>query len=269
MSTYIDTSLISHINNGVDIELDSLISLVIKRSIEICIETDGMFDVTVSPLVDYWGFGPNKNRKKHLSHLDTNLYQVGCSQIFLSNNKLIKSTSVFIDLNGIAQGFSVDYVSNYLRNQGIMDFMVEIGGEIRCVGNNIGNGWKIGVDEPTDKKRHFAYVLKLSDIALATSGSYRNYYYADSIKISHTINPKTFYPVVNQLISATILYSDCMSADAYATACMSLGFQDAKRFLNKNKIMGALIYVEENDTIHYFSNDFSSFLHRSPDSAPQ
>ena len=113
------------------------------------------------------------------------------------------------------------------------------------------------------------YILKLNNISLATSGSYRNYYYADSIKINHTINPKTFYPTSNSLLSATILYNDCMSADAYATACMSLGFEKAKDFLNNNNIMGSLIYVIDKDTINYFSSGFSEFLHTSPGSAPQ
>ena len=147
--------------------------------------------------------------------------------------------------------------------------MIEVGGEIRCASNNNGKGWTIAIDEPTDKKRSFAYVLNLNNISLATSGSYRNYYYQDSIKISHTINPKTRKPAINNLISATILYPDCMSADAYATACMSFGLEDAKRFLEKNDIIGVLIYIEGEDTIHYSSKGFSSFLHRSPGSAPQ
>ena len=112
-------------------------------------------------------------------------------------------------------------------------------------------------------------MLNLTDISLATSGSYRNYYYQDSVKISHTINPKILKPATNKLISATILYADCMSADAYATACMSFGFEDAKIFLEENNIIGSLTYIKEKDTIRYSSSDFSSFLHRSPASAPQ
>ena len=106
-------------------------------------------------------------------------------------------------------------------------------------------------------------------MSLATSGSYRNYYYTDSVKINHTINPKTLNPIENELISATILFSDCMSADAYATACMSFGLEDATKFLNDNNISGCLIYIKDGDTLSYFSSDFSSFLHRSPGSAPQ
>ena len=270
MSTYVEESIISLLNNGHDVLLDSLIEKVIKKAIEICHETNGMFDVTVAPLVEYWGFGPNQLKSKASTELDSSLYILGCDQISIKNNKIVKSDSVLIDLNGIAQGFSVDYLSDYFYNQNaINDFMIELGGEVRCVGDNLGKGWRIGVDKPTDKRSEFSFVLNLNDISLATSGSYRNYYYLDSIRINHTINPKTLSPTQNKLISATILYSDCMSADAYATACMSLGFFNAKDFLNKKDISGCLIYVENQDTLSYFSSDFASFLHRSPGSAPQ
>ena len=269
MSSYVKSSTVSSINSGLDVNLDSLISIVIEKSIDICHQTNGMFDITVSPLVNYWGFGPNKIRQLDLSNLKHSEYEIGCDKISIQDNKLIKSNSVSIDLNGIAQGFSVDYIASYLYRQGVSDFMIEIGGEIRCSGDNMQSGWKIGVDTPTDKNRSFAYVLKLDNISLATSGSYRNYYYADSIKINHTINPKTLYPTSNSLLSATILYADCMSADGYATACMALGVEKAKDFLQKNNIIGSLIYVEGEDTIHYFSSGFSEFLHSSPGSAPQ
>jgi len=270
MSAYVEQSIISLLNNGNNIFLDSLIQKVIKKSIEICHETDGMFDITVAPLVEYWGFGPDKLKSKRSQKLDSSLYVLGCDKISIQNNKIVKSDSVLIDLNGIAQGFSVDYIADYFYNHnGIDDFMIELGGEICCVGDNLGKGWRIGIDKPTDKREDFAFVLNLNDISLATSGSYRNYYYLDSVRINHTINPKTLAPTQNKLISATILYSDCMSADAYATACMSLGFLNAKEFLNKKDISGCLIYVENQDTLSYFSSDFSSFLHRSPGSAPQ
>ncbi|MAZ58588.1 MAG: thiamine biosynthesis protein ApbE [Flavobacteriales bacterium] len=269
MSSYIENSTVSSINSGLDVKLDSLISIVLQKSIDICNQTDGMFDITVNPLVNYWGFGPNKSRRLDFSDVENSQYEVGCDKIAIQDDKLIKGNSVSIDLNGIAQGFSVDYIASYLYSQGVSDFMIEIGGEIRCSGDNMQSGWKIGIDTPTDRKRSFVYVLKLNNISLATSGSYRNYYYTDSIKINHTINPKTLYPTSNSLLSATILYDNCMSADGYATACMALGFDNAKDFLNSNNIMGLLIYADGKDTISYFSGGFSEFLHDSPGSAPQ
>ena len=268
MSNYIPNSTISKLNNNLVVSLDSLINYVISRSIEICYETDGMFDITVSPIVSDWGFGRDKKHQKSNTSNEY-LYEIGCDKIEVKNNILLKSDIVQIDLNGIAQGFSVDFLSNYLKSQSIDDFMIEIGGEISCYGNNLGQGWKIGVDAPTDKNRNLSYILKLENFSLATSGNYRNYYYSDSIKISHTINPKTLKPSSNSLLSATIISSDCTSADAYATACMAFGFQGAKEFMHQNNIIGSLVYEENNDTIFYFSDKFSSFLHRSPASAPQ
>jgi len=262
MSSYIDSSLISLINQGHDAVLDSLITTVLTKSIEICHQTGGMFDVTIAPWVNYWGFGPDNRRNSNFKRNLIPSTVLGCDQIKIQNNRLIKSDIISIDLNGIAQGFTVDYLSQYLFENSIYDFMIEVGGEIRCSGGNLGSGWKIGIDKPTDKKRDFSFILNLKDMSLATSGSYRNYYYdSDSTKLSHTINPKTLKPVNNDLLSATILYSDCMSADAYATACMSFGLEGAKSFLNKNNIAGCLIYVDQADTLHYFSSNFSSFLH--------
>ena len=268
MSTYINNSTISKINNNLDVELDSLIYYVLNKSIEFCDKTNGMFDVTVFPIVEDWGFGPKKRFKPPTIN-DTTLYQIGCDQILLKRNKLIKPELVKIDLNGIAQGFTVDYLADYLHKYGIQDFMIEVGGEVVCAGNNLGNGWRIAIESPTQKKRSFAYVLKLSDIALSTSGSYRNYYYSDSTKISHTINPKTLKPANNEILSVTILASDCIKADAYATACMSFGLKEAKNFIENNNIIGSFIYVNAEDTLYYFSEEFSSFLHSSFEEAPQ
>ena len=210
MSTYNMNSCISLLNNGYDILLDSLIEKVITRSIEICNETNGMFDITVAPIVNDWGFGPDKLRKKKSSYSN---YILGCDKIILKNKKLIKSDSVMIDLNGIAQGFTSDFIANYFfSEEGVQDFMIEIGGEVHCRGNNLGKGWKIGVDSPSNKKSDFSFILNLNNISLATSGSYRNYYYLDSVKINHTINPKTLEPTSNKLISSTILFHDCISA---------------------------------------------------------
>ena len=261
MSSYVDSSLISLINQGNSIYLDTLLKQVLNRSIEICHETNGMFDVTVAPLVHYWGFGPNKKNSIHFQNIDINPDLVGCDKIFLHGNNIVKSDATLIDLNGIAQGFTVDYLSKYLHKKKIYDFMVEIGGEVLCSGDNLGAGWKIGIDEPKESRQEFAFILNLKNIALATSGSYRNYYYQDTVKISHTMNPKTLKPVSNKLISATVLYSDCMSADAYATACMSFGLKGAKDFLNNHNISGCLIYVSNGDTLSYLTSNFSSFLH--------
>ena len=197
MSSYVDSSIISLINQGNNIVPDSLLIQVLQRSIEICHETGGMFDVTVAPLVDYWGFGPDKKNSIHFQNIDVNHDLIGCDKILLNGDDIIKAETTLIDLNGIAQGFTVDYLSQYLQKNKVYDFMIEVGGELLCSGDNLGSGWKIGIDEPKKSRENFSFILKLKNMALATSGSYRNYYYQDTIKISHTMNPKTLKPVNN------------------------------------------------------------------------
>jgi thiamine biosynthesis lipoprotein len=272
MSTYNPKSIISSINRGEDVLLDSLITIVIKKAISICYATDGMFDVTVSPIVNDWGFGPGAQKMNLTQKYNIEEYSniVGCDKIIIEDNKLIKEQNITIDLNGIAQGFTVDYLADYLINKDVSNFMIEVGGEVRCSGFNFNNPWKIAIDKPTNKSRGIVFVLGLNNLSLATSGSYRKFYYnEESIKISHTINPKTLSPAKNKLISVTILHQDCMVADAYATACMSLGLSASKLFLDKTKVSACLIYVENKDTMYHFSNQFSSFLHFKPGSAPQ
>ncbi len=265
MSSYISNSNISKINNNKTNKLDSLMAYVIKGSIKVCNETNGMFDITVFPIVRDWGFGPKSNLKNKTSKS----YNIGCDKIKIENGKIIKENNVMIDLNGVAQGFSVDYISKYLLSKNINDFMIEVGGEVKCSGNNLGSNWKIGVQSPNSKEKDFTYILSLNNFSAATSGSYRNFYFEDNKKITHTMNPKTMRPVNNQILSATIVHDECMFADAYATACMAFSVDESKRFLEENEIAGSILYLEEKDTISFFSNKFNQFLHSFPGSAPQ
>ena len=254
MSSYISNSNISKINNNKTNSLDSMIAYVIKSSIEICNETNGMFDITVFPIVKDWGFGPKSNFKNNISKN----YNVG-EKIKIENGKIIKENDVMIDLNGIAQGFSVDYISKYLLSKNINDFMIEVGGEVKCSGDNLGAKWKIGVQSPNSKNKEFAYILSLNNFSAATSGSYRNYYFKDNKKITHTMNPKTMQPVDNQVLSATIIHDECMFADAYATACMAFSVNESKKFLEDNEIAGSLVYLREKYFINFFSKNSINF----------
>ena len=161
MSMYNEKSTIFRINNNETKELDSLIIHVIEKSIDICHFTDGMFDITVYPIVDDWGFSVTRD-KKPTNMMDTSLYKIGCDKIFISGYDLFKHDLVRIDLNGIAQGFTVDYLSDYFYSQGVDDFMIEIGGEVKCSGNNLGNKWKIGIDSPNKGNHSFAHCSSIS-----------------------------------------------------------------------------------------------------------
>ncbi len=251
MSLWVDHSLISRINRGETDTLDVHMRRVIQKALSISKSTAGYFDVTVGPLVDAWGFGPDGiDREPDKKELDSILKNVGYKQLTIKDNQLGKSTpNVKIDLNSIAQGYTVDVVSDFLQSQGVYDYMVEIGGEIRTLGQSGRNKpWRIGIDKPvnTESGRPLEVILKLSGESLATSGSYRKFRIEDGIKYSHAINPKTGKPVQHNLLSVTVIAEDCMTADAYATAFLIMG-KDAALDYMQNRSMQAFFILEDEE----------------------
>ena len=200
-------------------------------------ETDGAFDISVAPLVNAWGFGfkheqmPNRQQVDSLLHI-RNQY----------------------DFSAIAKGYGTDVVARLLRSHDVQNFMVEIGGEIVTQGvSDKRLPWKIGVIKPTDDSLsvggELQTVLNMTDIAMATSGNYRNFYYKGGRKYAHTIDPKTGYPVQHSLLSATVLARSCATADAYATSFMVLGVERAKDVLEKHpELMAYFIFARPDGT---------------------
>ena len=253
LSSYIENSIISRINrNDPNIIADNYFNFVFRKSEKIYKESDGLFDITVMPLVNVWGFGPGKKETISKSLIDSLLQFIGMDKVQLIDNRIIKSDPrIQIDVNAIAQGYSVDVVSGFLESTGISNYMVEIGGEVKVKGKNPnGQLWRVGIDRPEygnmipgDKLQA---IIRLSNRALATSGNYRKFYEENGIKYAHTIDPKTGYPAKDSLLSATILADDCISADAYATVCMVSGFEKSKELLENHKELdGYLIYGDE------------------------
>ncbi len=264
LSSYIDSSSISRINNNATIKIDNYLKKVITRSLKICKETNGAFDITVAPIVNAYGFGPKKNSFKTDGSYFTEY--IGCDKIFLENDLIQKEESIQLDVNGIAQGFSVDVLSNFLKENGIVDFIINIGGEIFCSGDKKGKPWLVAIEQPLKNIQSQKYILKLSNTALATSGSYRKIKELENKVISHTINPKTFKPIENQLLSVSIMSENCMDADAYATACMSMGLEKSKNFVKKRGIEACFIYKDRNDTLTYMTSGLLSLVSSdSPD----
>ena len=242
-----------------------------EKSIEIMKISDGAFDITVAPLVDFWGFGDKSIEKKDTSEIKNILENIGISNIRLDGNHLIKkSPNVKINVNAIAQGYTVDIISNFLEKNGITNYMVEIGGEIRTSGlNKDGIEWKIGIDKPVDNNypgTDLHTIIKLSGKSVSTSGNYRNFYIENGIKYAHTINPKTGYPARNELLSATILTDDCATADALATACMVMGLNKSLSFLKRlDGIEGYFISLDmQNNFKINQTRGFEKFLDVSP-----
>jgi thiamine biosynthesis lipoprotein len=239
LSMFNQQSIISRVNRGEDVEVDSLFKRVFLLSRQVSEATDGAFDITVAPLVNAWGFGFKNGSLPDSAAVDSLRALVGWQRVTLTpENRIHKEDAgIILDCSAVAKGFGVDVVADLLRSKGIENFMVEIGGEVVVSGKNPkGEAWHIGVnkpdDDPTSSNRELETVLTLDNQALATSGNYRNFYVTDEgRRVAHTIDPHTGYPVQHSLLSATVLAPNCATADAFATAFMVLGIDRAKEVL--------------------------------------
>ena len=234
-SMFNNSSTVARINRGENPERSAMFQEVYQLAQTVSRETDGAFDITVAPLVNAWGFGFKTQQMPTPQQVDS----------------LMKIKDQ-MDFSAIAKGFGSDVVARLLRRHDISNFMVEIGGEVVVQGISEKRlPWKIGVTKPTDDSLSYnselQAVLNVTDIAMATSGNYRNFYYKGGKKYAHTIDPKTGYPVQHSLLSATVLTKDCAVADAYATSFMVLGMDRAKEVLAKHPELKAyFIYANEN-----------------------
>jgi FAD:protein FMN transferase len=267
LSLYIDSSLISKMNRNEDVLADTFFVGVFKESVLISEMTGGAFDITVGPLVKAWGFGPDAHKNFTESRRDSLIKLVGMGKVSLSNGRLIKSDpGINLDANAIAQGYSVDVISHFFDNLGIKNYLIEIGGEVRGKGTKAGALWRIGIDKPEDNNmspgQTLQAIIKIGDRALATSGNYRKFYIENGIKYSHTIDPRTGYPAKNKLLSATILASDCATADGIATACMVMGKEGSVEFINRNPQLSAyLVYSDDSGNFKtWISPNLTDFI---------
>jgi len=240
LSIYDSTSVISRINNNdPTVEADEWFVNVFNKSAEVYTVSGGAFDITVGPVVKAWGFANGPVAKHDSAHIDSLLQLVGMEKVKLEGQKVIKRfPEVKIDVNAIAQGYSVDVVCDFFESKGIKNYLVEIGGELRGKGTNAKDRlWHIGIDKPSDGNmdpgKELQAIIEIDNKSLATSGNYRKFFVEDGVKYAHTINPKTGFPARNTLLSATVVCDDCMTADAYATAFMVLGVDKSKELLKK------------------------------------
>ncbi len=253
-SAYIPNSIISRINrNDSSVLVNDMFIEVFKKSLEINKETNGALDLTVGPLVNAWGFGPEKRVKMDQPKIDSLLQFVGMQKVNIQGYKLVKDLpGIKIDVNSIAQGYSVDVIYRYFEKLGIKNYMVEIGGEVRSRGRNPkGEIWRIGVDKPTDGEsvpgQSLQTIILLDNKAITTSGNYRKFFEENGRKYSHIIDPHTGYPYKNSLLSVTVIASDALTADGYDTPLMVLGLEGALAVLNRHPELAAyLIYADEN-----------------------
>ena len=261
VSIYVPTSIISRINsNEPNVVVDKWFIACFNKAKEMWKNTDGAFDPTVYPLVNAWGFGPGKKQKIEKTKIDSILKFVGFNLIKLKGNTVVKKDPrVALDFNAFAQGYSVDVVSEFLNSKGISAYIVEIGGEVYAKGKKPnGDNWTIGIEKPIDNKTSvnpLKAIVKLENLAVATSGNYRRFIIEDGIKYAHHIDPKTGYPTKNNLLSASIFAKECISSDANATGVLVMGFEKAKEFLQKHQELQVyLIYSDDKGNYQVFES---------------
>ena len=252
LSPFNKTSIISRVNRNEKVKVDEMFSEVFQLAEKISGETDGAFDITVAPMVNAWGFGFKTGNPPTRQTIDSLRAIVGFHTVSLQDGYVIKKNpKTMLDCSAIAKGYGTDVVARFLKKMGVQNFTVEIGGEIVVNGNSDKlQPWRIGINKPTDHSLNTSQAIKdvvsVSNIAMATSGNYRNFYYKNGKKYAHTIDPKTGYPVQHNILSATVFADDCATADAYATSFMVLGLDGAKKILEKHpELCAYLIYSDQ------------------------
>ena len=271
LSTYQPRSIISKFNQASSTQqTDKMFNDVFMLAKEVYKVSNGAFDPTVAPVVNAWGFGFKNSNKTDSLTIDSLMKYVDFENVVLQKNEVVKNQfGLMLDFNAIAQGYSVDVLANFLKSKGIFNYLVEVGGELIANGRNGNNAlWRVGIDRPIEnlKKRELEAIINIDNKALATSGNYRKFYEKDGVKYSHTINPKTGYPVQHSLLSATVVADNCGLADAYATAFMVLGLEKSKKILEESKELEALlIFSDEKGELQTFITDgLKKFIELNP-----
>ena len=254
MSTYVENSIISNINIGNQVEIDTDFENVFNASKLVWQQSNGYFDPTVGSLVNAYGFGPSEPiNSLNAKVIDSLLEFTGFSKIKISNNNTIKKDDkrIYIDFNAIAKGYAVDIISKELRELGYKNFLVEIGGEVFAEGINPlkGTMWTIGIDNPLQKQsRDFISSIQIRGKGMATSGNYRKYKIDKNSgeKYVHTINPLNGLPVKSNILSATVVAESSMLADAYATALMAMPLNEGEKLVSTLDNVDAMWIISEN-----------------------
>ena len=269
MSTYRVDSEISRFNGAArdvwfGISKDTW--TVIRDGLKISVLTDGSFDMTVGPLVNLWGFGPDpsENSAPSATEIESELRRVGYASLVLSEGEpyaIMKHKDIYLDLSAIAKGFAVDQVAEYLEGLGVKNYMVEIGGELRIKGyNSRGTGSQIAIESPVADQRMVYRTLNTRDSGIATSGDYRNYFEENGVRYSHTIDPQTGYPISHHLASVTVVSPRAAIADALATGFDVMGVQRGMALAEQEHI-AVLFIVKRNDQfVQMYSSAFETYL---------
>jgi thiamine biosynthesis lipoprotein len=263
MSTYIPDSELSLLNKapanqGFYISQET--AKVISEGIRIGELSNGALDITVGPLVNLWGFGPDQ--KANIVPLAEDIANirkvVGLDKFVLENNLIFKShDSVYIDLSTIAKGYAVDELALILKDSGYSNYLVEIGGEMRALGTKPNSqDWLLAIEKPITDERAVQLIISIGDNAIATSGDYRNYFEEDGVRFSHLIDPQTAQPIQHNLVAVTVVAPNCMEADGLATALIVMGLEKGKALAEQQGIAALFITKEGSEFVEYQSTSF-------------
>ena len=263
LSMFNPNSVISKINRNDSVVVDSLFAVMYREAEYVSRVSGGAFDITVAPLVNLWGFGLKHGNAADVSQtmIDSVKAYVGYQKVTLVDHSLLKDDPrMTLDASAIAKGYGTDVVADVLREAGCENYLVEIGGEVVLKGvNDKGKPWRVGISRPkTDADgmdEGLQHIIQSSDLCLATSGNYLQYYYHEGQRRSHTIDPRTGYPVQHGLLSATVVASSCMRADALATACMVLGEADALKMIEQTDDAACYLIVASGDSLQITVSD--------------
>ena len=253
MSTYIENSDISKINRNEAVEVNEHFTNVFKTSKTIYDVTSGAFDPTIGAVVNAWDFGPEgKIVSLDSLKIDSLMLSVGLDKVKLRRNAISKQNlNTYLDFNAIAKGYAVDVIATYLESQNVNDYLVEIGGEIRCKGMNKEkqSNWMVGIDKPNfDGSQSVIKAINLIDGAMATSGTYRKFKLdAEGNRYAHIIDTETGYPSKTNVLSVSVIADDCMTADAYATAFQAMGINKVSELLKTHPEL-KVFFIFENES---------------------
>lgn len=268
MSTYRDNSEITQFNRSPSTDwfaVSSDFAYVLHIAREISTWSDGAFDVTIGPLVNLWGFGPNAipERVPAPDSIATRKTLVGYKKIHIDlSAPAIKKESpeIYCDLSAIAKGYGVDRIASYLDSLGINRYFIEIGGELRIKGHNhLGQLWKIGIASPAGQGE-LQKALALNNMSMATSGDYHNYFERDGMRYSHTIDPRTGRPITHALASVTVLHKSCAYADGLATAINVMGPEKGFTFAEKRKLAVFMIVRQGDGFVEKMTSGFEKMV---------
>ena len=271
MSTYIPDSEISQFNQSNSseaFEVSDGFARVLKESIRLGELSNGKLDITVGPLVNLWGFGPEQRPEKVPSEamLTSTSALVGLENLHLKGNQLSKDIpNLYVDLSTTAKGYGVDVVAELIESNGIVNYLVEIGGEMRLKGfKHTGELWAIAIEkpilDPSGEQRAVHQVIIPKDNAVATSGDYRNYFEADGKRFSHIIDPETGRPINHSLVSVTVIHPSSLTADGLSTTLMVMGTEKGLEFAESNNLAALFIYKTENGFSERFTIKFKQYL---------